>query len=196
VCGRDVVFAKRLIHGASFTDEIYASLCLAHPRFPLPWFSRNFDRNRSKDGISIIRVLFLSSALSFYTKTCDRTSFQQFIVVQLDKMYVKICVSGIWRRVLCWRDINLSEESAVTNFKPEEWLHFTYFLSWRVTQELASNFGNKLLWLHGCVMHKAANCHENKKSPQSLDILWKPRAFVVLRRVMSRSGNKSLLFRY
>jgi hypothetical protein len=28
----------------------------------------------------------------------------------------------------CWRDTYLSEESAATNFKPEEWLHFTFSL--------------------------------------------------------------------
>jgi hypothetical protein len=45
-------------------------------------------------------------------------------------------------------------------------------------------------------MHKKANCHENQKSPQILDNLWKPRTFTALRRVISRSGNKSFLFRY
>ena len=33
-------------------------------------------------------------------------------------------------------------------------------------------------------------------SPQSLYILWKPRAFAVFRRVIYRSGNKSLLLTY
>ena len=33
-------------------------------------------------------------------------------------------------------------------------------------------------------------------SPQSLYILWKPRAFAVFRRVIYRSGNKSLLLKY
>jgi len=45
-------------------------------------------------------------------------------------------------------------------------------------------------------MQKAVNCHENKKTQESFDILWKARAFAVLRRVISSSGNKSLFLRY
>jgi len=45
-------------------------------------------------------------------------------------------------------------------------------------------------------MQNAPNRQENKKSPKSLDVWWKTRVFAVFRRVISTSGNKSLLFTY